>query len=161
MHNDDTLRYIGQMDGVEGIFISTSEGYIINSQMPSVYPSASLKGIATSAAKVIRSFKAEVPDCEEINLYLEFKTLFVREVKGHLFIILVNDTDSLDKIRAGTKIATRHYEPVEHVELKTHGVSLAMDNNGNAITPHPLTPPTGATKGHAVALTSLHKSKVG
>lgn len=104
-------QYIQALPGVEGCYIASPSGGIVAKDMPALFDDEILSDVAVNCSHVLETFKSEMPSCSELQLDMELKKIFIRDLGAFILIILVNEDEQVANIRIAANVAAKRFSP--------------------------------------------------
>ena len=130
MNTEQSIAFVLNMAGVEGSYIVSDSGDIIGQNMPSMFDELMLKEIATNAINVLETFRSEIESCNEIQLDMELKSLYVKSLLGSLIFILISDTSQQANIRIACNVVAKRYDPATDVMISKPDLTKEESKSG-------------------------------
>lgn len=139
MNAEQLVGYVNNLAGISGSFVVNGYGQILAHSVPEIFDEVMLGNMAQNASHLVESFKSEQPEVNDIFLDIELMSIFVRDLKGELLIIAVNDLTQKRNIRMAANIAAKRFENGKSATVKANLTTeqLNLNTNTQEIQPPP------------------------
>lgn len=119
MRPPQLLSDICRIRGVEGCYMATTGGTILQRDIPNTFDTKTLSIIALKSSHLIETFRTGLDGCSAIQLNMERKKLYVQQLDSNsLLVIIVESGEKMDNVTTAATAVLKSYEPSGTSQIK-------------------------------------------
>lgn len=106
------LKFLTELDDVEGAFVVDEQGGLVSASMPPIYDHGYCSRMGGQALRLLDSLAVEMPGISEIVLRMSLLHVVLRRIGSNLLVVLIQPGTRITSLRVAMNVVTGKFDAI-------------------------------------------------